>query len=295
MKRVQGLAVLCLLVATGCKNSPHKPDHPQLTADVRLIDTTVHSRTLNRDMPLRIVVPTTAPADVKLPVVYLLHGAGDDYRSWSNDSSIAGLASKGLILVMPDEHDSYYINEATGTNHRYEDYFIDEVVPAVHNAVPYAASDREHTAIIGISRGGFGAVFIALKHPQLFSFVGGLSSALDLSERTFVYHRPLESLTYRKVFGKLGSTTRTDNDPFVLIRKASLQPWPYFYLSCGKDDSLLPTNRSFVSLLQELDVPHEFHLVPGAHNWGVWDAQLPSLEASLLQHLNLLTINKDTL
>jgi len=117
MKPSSLLATLCIFGITGCHH-PLTPDKPQLTPQVRLIDTTFYSAILARDMHLRLIVPAAYASNQKLPVVYLLHGAGADYRDWSNNSDIAAFAAQNIILVMPDEAGAYYINEASGKNRK---------------------------------------------------------------------------------------------------------------------------------------------------------------------------------
>jgi putative tributyrin esterase len=283
---VRLFAFSCLLLVAGCRShAPLAPDHPRLTPTVRMADITIHSRILRRDMPVRIVVPAAVPRGAQLPVVYLLHGAGVDYRNWTDNSGIAAFAERGVILVMPEAGNSYYINDNRG--YRYEDYFIKELIPEVHRLYPFATSDRERTAIVGISRGGFGAAVYGLRHPDLFSYVGGLSSAFDLAERHFRWRHPMDSLAYRRIFGPFGGRTRTTYDPYVLAANASPRTAPYFYLTCGLKDSLFPTSASFTAVLQQHNLPHEFHTLPGDHEWTVWSAQIPALEESLAAHLGL--------
>ena len=130
-------------------------------------DVRFHSHALDRDMVYRVILPDPLPTNGKLPTVWLLHGAGSTFRDWSNGSNIAELATRGLILVMPDAGNSYYVNSASNKKFRDEDYFIDDVIPDVRRH--YRASpDRDQNAIVGISRGGFGAAVIAIRHPQLF-------------------------------------------------------------------------------------------------------------------------------
>ena len=250
-----------------------------------MTDITVHSRILNRDMPVRVIVPVNISPGQLLPVIYLLHGAGADYRTWTNNCDIASFAERGVILVMPDAGNSYYINDARGRN--FEDYFFSELIPEIHRQLPFAANDRAHTAIVGISRGGFAAVVYALHHPERFSYAGGLSSALDLAERRFRVRAPLESMEYRNIFGGMRSPQRSANDPFLLLRAAPAETLPYFYLTGGDTDSLLPSTKQFAAQLAERNLPHEFHILPGDHNWAVWAAQVPALEASLAAHLDL--------
>lgn len=248
-------------------------------------DVRFHSDALGRDMVYRVILPDPLPASGKLPVVWLLHGAGSTYRDWSNGSNIAELATRGLILVMPDAGNSYYVNSASNKKNRDEDYLIDDVIPDVRRRFP-AATGRDQNAIVGISRGGFGAAVIALKHPQLFSFAAGMSSAIDMAERSFRWRAPSASLGIRDTFGPMGSETRKASDPFKLIANLH-QPPPYFYLTCGQQESLLEPNQRFAAQLKQRGIPSEFHTIPGGHNWDQWNRQLPGLEASLLQHLRL--------
>jgi len=106
------LANALLVFATACHqtNLPTPPDHPRLTPNVRLQDVTLHSVSLDRDMPYRIIMPVSVPLDKKLPVLYLLHGGGGGFRDWSNYSDVAKFAESALILVTPEGNSSYYVN-----------------------------------------------------------------------------------------------------------------------------------------------------------------------------------------
>jgi putative tributyrin esterase len=139
---------------------------------------------------------------------------------------------------------------------------------------------------VGVSRGGFGALKLALRHPELFVFAGGISSAIDVPRRAFSIKRLQQSLGYNSIFGPNGSQTRRDSDPFVLLRTADPLAAPYFFLTCGEQEGLLPANREFAALLQQHHFRNEFHTVAGGHNWNQWNGWLPSLFQSLTEHLN---------
>jgi putative tributyrin esterase len=285
LRRHTNFAALLIAMAGfalgGCRapSAPHR-DRPKIPAEARMIDIVVHSRLLGKDVPVRLVAPANVAQGA--PVVYLLHGAGEDYRNWTNESSIADLAANGILLVMPDGLGTYYVNDARG--HRYEDFFFAELMPAVRAQFPQAAQDRAGTAIVGNSRGGFAAVLYGLKHPDVFGYVGGLSSALDLAKRPFRWRAPGNSLAYRRVFGPRGSRVRRENDPYRLALAIAPERAPYFDLSCARHDVLLPSNQAFVAVLAQRNLAHRFELVEGDHDWGVWNAQLPGLESRLLAH-----------
>lgn len=250
-----------------------------------MTDIALPSRLLSRDVNVRVVAPASVPDGVSLPVVYVLHGAGEDFRTWTDNTPIAELATHGVILVMPDGLGTYYVNDKTG--HRYEDFFITELMPAIDRQFPFAARGRSQTAIVGNSRGGFAASVYALKHPELFSYVAGLSSAYDLAERRFRWREPMDSWHYRKVWGPVGSPTRALNDPYLLARGIVPERAPYFDLLCGDRDSLLPTSERFAAVLESRNLPHRWAIVPGNHNWATWNTQLPGLEERLLAHFGI--------
>jgi putative tributyrin esterase len=235
-------------------------------------------------MQYRVILPTEIPARSKLSVVYLLHGGGGGFRDWSNYTDVARFAERGLILVMPEGDESYYTNSAEHPLDRWEDYIVNDLISDVEARFP-VATGRAHRAIAGSSMGGFGAVKLALKHPELFAFAGGLSSALDVPSRPFSIRRIGQWRHYESIFGPPSGTTRHDNDPFELARTADPDPakTPFLFLTCGDKEGLLATNESFAKILEQRKFRFVFHIVPGGHNWGQWNARLDELFLTLEQ------------
>ncbi len=277
------LACLSLL-SCGKKEEPPAPDHPRLISGAKMIDVTFHSAALNREMPYRAILPAKIAPNQKLPVLYLLHGGGGSFRDWSNYSDIAGYAERGLILVMPEGNSSYYTNSADRPQDRYEDYIVQDLIADVEQRFP-AATDRAHRAIAGVSMGGFGAVVLALKHPDLFIFAGGMSSALDVPSRPFSIKRVGQYRQHSSIFGPWGSQSRRASDPFVLVRSVDPAHVPYLFLTCGDLEGLLPTNRRFAATLQARHFNYEFHTVSGGHDWNQWSRNVPALMKSVMDHL----------
>jgi len=288
----QGTTAGLLCLALGILLSCHKVkeeagiDTPRLSSKVRMQDVTFHSAALDRDMPYRVILPKNNAGAHKLPAVYLLHGRGDHFRDWSNSTDVSPLAERGLILVMPEGDSSYLTNAVERPQDRYEDYIVKDLIHDVESRFPVAAG-RQSRAIAGVSMGGYGAVKLALRYPELFAFAGGLSPAVDVPSRPFSIRRPFQSRFYSSIFGPTGSQTRRDNDPFVLARSANPKTSPYLYLECGDQEGLLPANRDFAELVEQHHLPHEFHVVAGDHNWAQWNRIMPGLFASLLQHIQL--------
>lgn len=278
------LLAAILILAQSCKTKEAAPpDHPRLTPKVILRDVTFRSAALHRDMPYRAILPAAVASGQRLPVVYLLHGGGGGFRDWSNFSDVAGFAESGLILVMPEGASSYYVDAVDPPEDRFEDYIVRDLIADVETRFP-AASGRSNRAIVGLSMGGFGAVTLALRHPDLFGFVGGLSSAIDVPRRAFTFKRLQQSRHYNAIFGPSGSQTRRDRDPFLLAKTANPDAAPYFFLTCGQQEGLLPANREFAALLAQRHFHLEFHTMNGGHDWNQWNAWLPDLFHSLAAH-----------
>jgi len=274
-----------LLLSAACnRKTPDAPDLPRLTPKVILRDVTFRGAALNREMQYRAVLPANLAAGQKLPVVYLLHGAGGGFRDWTNYSDVARFAESGLLLVMPEGGSSYYTNSVAEPQDRYEDYIMSDLISEVESRFP-AATGRSNRAIVGVSMGGFGAVKLALRHPGQFAFAGGISPAIDVPRRAFSLKRLEQSRHYNSILGPSGSQTRHDNDPFVLVRTANPGTTPYFFLTCGEQEGLLPANREFAGLLAQRHFRYEFHTVAGGHDWNQWNAWLPGLFQSLSEHL----------
>jgi len=182
-------------------------------------------------------------------------------------------------------YESYDRNSAERPEGRCEDYIENDLMADVETRFR-AAIGRQNRAIVGVSMGGFGAVQLALRHPELFAFVGGLSSAID------VPRRPLSNQANRTTAtpsvycsGPGGRATQRDNDPFLLARAADPSKTPCLFLTCGEQEGLLPANRRLAELLQNRQFKYEFHAVPGGQDWSRWNARLASCSHSLLAHL----------
>jgi S-formylglutathione hydrolase FrmB len=248
-------------------------------------DVSFHSAALDRDMPYRVFLPADLPGSRRMPVVYLLHGGGSDFRDWSNHSDVSEYARDGVILVMPQGDLSYYMNEAGSPKDNYQDYITKDLFADVENRFA-VRHDREGRAIIGISMGGFAAVEYALSHPELFAFAGALSPSIDMPRRGFNFKHIDQWWRIRRTFGPFGSEERKARDPFELVRTANSQATPYIYLTAGEQEPLLEPNRRFAARLKQRGFAYEFHTKPGGHDWGEWNAQIPSCFASLFAHLS---------
>lgn len=279
-----GAATFILTLTIACRHPGPILDHPRLAPGMRMQDVTFHSAALQRDVTYRVFLPSPTVPGTKYPVVYLLHGGGGGFRDWSNDSGVAQYPAQGLVLVMPEGGSSYYVNSATRSKDRYEDYIVQDVIPDAERRFP-ARSDRNGRAIVGVSMGGYGAIRIAFDHPDLFAFVGTISAALDVPSRPFSARRVGQWRRFRAIFGPMGSPAERAGDPFLFVLNADPTRMPYLWLAAGEQEALLGANRRFTGELRQRQFQFEFHTAPGGHDWQQWNEQIPALFASLEQHV----------
>jgi S-formylglutathione hydrolase FrmB len=195
------------------------------------------------------------------PLLYLLHGLSDDHTAWSRYTSIARYAERaGLAVVMPAVHRSFYTNEAHG--HRYWD-FVSEELPRVVQSFFHVSDRPEQTFVAGLSMGGYGALKLALSHPERYAAAASLSGGLDL--RTVLLN-PERAELLERVFG---GSVDDDEDVFTLLEGAT--GVPPLYLGCGTEDVLLPGTEKFAAAATAAGVEVTLDLRPGLHDWGLWD------------------------
>jgi putative tributyrin esterase len=275
------LALLAIVVSlspgyTRAQNKPalpHTAASPAKHATVR--DASFRSESLGKEMRYRVILPVGYEDSAeRYPTLFLLHGLHGDFQNWSTRTSLIRYAEHfRLIIAMPDAGDSWYVNSATNPADKFEDYIVKDFITEVD---AHFRSIREPyaRAIAGLSMGGYGAIRLALKYPQLFAVAGGISAALnaptDLDEKAPDFRANLQS-----VFGPHDSPTRQQNDATALLAHADPAKLPYIYLDCGTGDAMfLQSNRELAANLQERKAGYEFHEMPGAHQWGFWDVAI---------------------
>jgi S-formylglutathione hydrolase FrmB len=205
------------------------------------------------------------------PLLYLLHGLSDDHTAWVRYSSVERYAAQaGLAVVMPAVNRSFYSNERNGG--RYWDYIADEL-PEIVGSFFRISRDPATTYVAGLSMGGYGAMKLALTHPDRFAAAATLSGALDLDELS---SRAERVELFARIFG---DSIPDDADVFKLLDAADADRLPRIHVSTGTEDApgLVEGNRRFVAALEAkgADVTSDFR--PGEHVWSLWDALLPEV------------------
>jgi S-formylglutathione hydrolase FrmB len=189
-------------------------------------------------------------------------------------SDVVHLASTAhLIVVMPDAGYSYYTNAKHKRNARWEDAVTEERHD-VESRFPVLRG-REHAGIAGISMGGYGAVKLALKHPELYGFAGNMSGALDITRRSASLPQWGQTWRIWTVFG-LRRNVRRDEDVFDLLEHGSEVRGTTWFESCGRSDPLYATNALFAHELRGRGVILEASTIAGGHDWQSWNV-MPDL------------------
>ncbi len=238
------------------------------------------SETLMMGTSMTVVLPQATEEQIGLidqplegppPVLYLLHGLSDDHTSWRRYTSIERYAvARGLAVVMPAVDRSFYANEAQG--HRFWD-FVSEELPRVVGQFFRVSQEPADTFVAGLSMGGYGALKLALTHPDRFAAAASLSGALDVAR---IAEQPDRDALVARVWDRV---IGPGDDLFTLLESASTVP--PLHVSCGTEDVLLRANEEFVAAAKQAgaDVTTDFR--PGDHVWSLWDAVIQDVIAWL--------------
>ncbi|MDN3584041.1 alpha/beta hydrolase [Mucilaginibacter flavus] len=218
------------------------------------------------------------------PVVYLLHGYGDDQTGWLQFGEVNRYADKAIaegkippmIIVMPDALTSWYINNYNGKQN-YEDFFFKEFIPTIEKEYR-TKTTKQYRGIAGLSMGGFGTMVYSLKHPDMFAAAAALSAAIRTDEDFVGVTDARWTEAYSNVFGpNLKGNERLNNvwkanSVLGLIQSKSTDELNdvRYWIDCGDDDALSKGNSLLHIALMEKKVPHEFRIRDGAHTWTYW-------------------------
>ncbi|HZK33818.1 MAG TPA: alpha/beta hydrolase family protein [Bacillota bacterium] len=208
--------------------------------------------------------------DIKYPTLYLLHGLSDDQTAWVRRTKIEEYASsKGIAVVMPAVHRSFYTDMAKGLNYW---TFISEEVPTLARSFFPLSDKREDNFAAGLSMGGYGAFKLVLNHPDRFAAGASLSGAVDID--SIAKNNPSEKLEL--VFGNRDKINGSENDLFHLAGKVadSSGPKPKLFQCCGTEDFLYKDNIRYRDFLRRLELDLTYEEGPGTHEWGYWDMMI---------------------
>lgn len=225
----------------------------------------IHSNAMDKDVMVAVALPDGYHSMKDLPVVYLLHGCGDNYNSWHQNAGVSELADRhNLIIVMPDGgHHSWYWDSPIDNSFKYETFVTKELIAYIDSHYRTHA-DRTSRAITGNSMGGHGALWLSFRHPDLFGAAGALSGGVDI--RPFPNNWEIPSL-----LGTQEEHPENWENHTVINLVPQLQPNALrIAIDCGVGDFFFKVNCDLHDKLTEHKIPHDFYQRPGGHTWSYW-------------------------
>ena len=244
------------------------------------------SKILNMERKYAIYLPPDYESSTRsYPVLYLLHGGGDDQTGWVQFGEVMNITDKAIaegkatpmIIIMPDANTTRrgYANNATGT-WLYEDFFFKELMPFVEKKYRIKA-DKRFRAIAGLSMGGDGSFTYALHHPELFSSACPLSAGtgpltMDVAKTNVKRADSTATDVQIEAFYKRQSVLELVNNTPDSLKKAVR-----WYIDCGDDDFLYEGNSLVHIAMRKKEIPHEFRTRNGGHTWTYWRQALPDV------------------
>lgn len=279
-------AVILFVTAASDASAQAQPSQPvQQTApsaEAHVEYGSLQSAALGRELKFAIQLPPSYEQEPKrsYAVLYFLHGLNGNEGEFQR-RGVAAAVSKmreggkigEFIIVAPNGENSFYLNAKNGA--RFEDAIVMDLIPHIEKKYRVIGTQAAR-AIQGISMGGFGALMIAFKHPQMFSSVTAHSSALfiELPDASGTDRR---SVFMARLIGKMyGDPPDANyfraNNPLSLaetnaaaIKKSGLK----IYFDVGEQDryGFQDANKALDERLTKAGLAHEFHVFPGGHGW----------------------------
>ena len=234
------------------------------------------ARALGRTKVACVRVPSVPPPPGGFPVCFMLHPFGGDRRSWERQMpGVLAEFGEALVFVLPESGRRWFMNDVSGR--RYEDYLLEDLLPAVEEAFP-VAREAGSRIIGGFSMGGAGAVHLALRHPGVFSRAFAIAGAFFASEREGDPYAGLRGGTcmmptqaeHERVWGPPGSDVRRTYDTARLVETARAGHGPALALEVGTEDypRVVEMNRRMHRLLVASGLSHTYEEHPGDHGWA---------------------------
>lgn len=277
MQKIIQLVVLCLLISMSGFGQKGK-----------VFDQLSHtSKILKSERNFAIYLPPDYQTSQRsYPVLYLLHGMGDDQTGWIQFGEVLHITDKTInegkatpmIIVMPDANSKRlgYFNDIHG-DWNYEDYFFNELMPYVEKTYRIK-SEKRYRAIAGLSMGGGGTFMYALKHSELFSSACPLSAYIgpknieEVKGNAKRYNNfEVNDEDAEKYFPKHNALSLIES---MTKKKIESVRW---FIDCGDDDFLYEGNSLVHLALREKKVKHEFRIRDGGHSWTYWRESLPEV------------------
>ena len=248
---------------------------------------TIKSEILKSERKFAVYLPPDyETSERSYPVLYLLHGMGDDQTGWIQFGEILRIADKAIlggnatpmIVIMPDANTEKvgYFNSIEG-NWNYEDFFFNELMPHVEKKYRIK-SEKRFRAIAGLSMGGGGSFMYAMHHPELFSsacplsaYIGPLSVDDFKNQLQRMNSKVIDEAKIQAYFENHNAVSLIENTE---VEKLKSVRW---FIDCGDDDFLYEGNSLVHIAMRKKDISHEYRVRNGGHTWTYWRESLPEV------------------
>lgn len=233
------------------------------------IDTVeTYSQSMKKTIKAVVMTPDNYTSSGKeFPVLYLLHGYSGNYADWVKKApAILDAADQyQMIIVCPDgNYNSWYWDSPADPKSKYETYVANELVKWVDSKYK-TIKDRSGRGITGLSMGGHGALYLALRHQDVFGAAGSMSGGVDI--RPFPKNWDMAS--------KLGTYAeqpeRWEQNTVINLLHLLTPNALALIIDCGTEDFFFRVNENLHQKMLERNLPHDYITRPGAHNWAYWN------------------------
>ncbi len=258
---------------------------PLLAAKVDSLD--VPSAVMKKNLRAVVVLPDSYASSEKskrtYPVLYLLHGGYGHFNDWITKTPDKNLIHRladqyNLIIVMPEgEVFSYYLDSPVVKDSQFETYLTKEVIDKIDNTYRTIHTPKGRV-ITGLSMGGYGALYLATRHPDLYCAAGSMSGALNLDMNTWKLP-PDAFKNIRAEFEKILGPFSQSPDGWAAYSVVGMADEMKtnglkLVIDCGVDDFLIEPNRELHRRLVFNQTPHDYSERPGGHSWDFWQNAL---------------------
>jgi len=239
----------------------------QLAFSASQVDTiSVFSPKMNKTIKSVVIIPKNYCKRKDYPVLYLLHGYCDNYAKWVKTvPSIKQLSTQHqMIIVCPDGgYSSWYFDSPIDSTFQYESYIVKDLVSYIDKKYS-TINDRNGRAITGLSMGGHGALYLAIRNKNVFANAGSMSGGVDLRATRNKYD-------LAKRIGNIENYPDEWDNRSVVNMVSSLKNKDLnLIIDCGVSDFFYQINAALHRRLMVLNIDHDYIERPGEHNWQYW-------------------------
>ncbi|MDQ3439298.1 MAG: alpha/beta hydrolase-fold protein [Planctomycetota bacterium] len=237
-----------------------------------LREITFKSPSLRGRADVTLWLPPGADSMSNLPLVLLLHGVYGSHWAWTRNGGVHRTAARlietgeipPMALAMPSDglwgDGSGYLNHG---ERFFERYIVDEVPACVRDVAP-AVTSQSPVFVCGLSMGGFGALRLGARYPEIFTAISAHSSITHFAQMARFVEEPLAAY----------GPPPAEEQMLLGIMLANRDRLPAIRFDCGTEDALIEENRQLHRDLTSHDIPHTYEEFPGGHAWTYWETHV---------------------